>query len=229
MYASDVLPRPGGPASRTWSSASPLGLRRVEGDRQLLFHALLPDEVVERPRAKRAVERRVLRQELARDDAHAALPQRLAHLLPRAAARDRRSASARSASRDGVAELDERVARDEIRTGAGASTPAPSFSFSSSTTRCAVFLPMPGIASKRAVSSSAIARRSSRGRGAGDDRERDLRADAVHAQQVDEEVALARGGEAVELERVLADVRGTSRPSARRRRGEARDGVAWTR
>ena len=45
----------------------------------------------------------------------------------------------------------------------GASTAVPSFSLSSSTTRCAVFLPMPGIASKRAVSSSAIARRSSVG------------------------------------------------------------------
>ena len=39
----------------------------------------------------------------------------------------------------------------------------PSFSFSSSTTRWAVFLPIPGIAWKRAVSSSAIARRRSAG------------------------------------------------------------------
>ena len=64
---------------------------------------------------------------------------------------------------------------------------------------------MPGIASKRAVSSSAIARRSSAGRRAGDDRERDLGADAADAQQVHEEVTFVRGGEAVELERVLAD------------------------
>ena len=45
------------------------------------------------------------------------------------------------------------------------------------------------------------------GRGrAGDDRERDLGPDAVDAQQVDEEVALLGGPEAVELERVFADV-----------------------
>src|SRR5581483_1530136 len=39
-----------------------------------------------------------------------------------------------------------------------------------------------------------------------DDRERDLRADAVHGQELDEEVALGALGEAVELEDVLAHV-----------------------
>ena len=43
----------------------------------------------------------------------------------------------------------------------GAATTAPSFSFSSSTIRSAVFLPMPGMAWKRTVSSRTIARRSS--------------------------------------------------------------------
>src|SRR5258705_22813 len=42
-----------------------------------------------------------------------------------------------------------------------------------------------------------------RGR-AGDDRERDLRPDAVHRQELDEELALGAVGEAVELHRVLA-------------------------
>ena len=40
----------------------------------------------------------------------------------------------------------------------------------------------------------------------GDDRQRNLQADAVDRQQVDEEVALVRRAEAVELQRVLADV-----------------------
>ena len=62
-----------------------------------------------------------------------------------------------------VAELDERVARDDVAVAAGRrdATAAASFSFSSSTMRSAVFLPMPGIAWKRAVSSRTIARRSS--------------------------------------------------------------------
>src|SRR6185503_20527383 len=38
------------------------------------------------------------------------------------------------------------------------------------------------------------------------DGERDLRADAVHREQLDEELTLAGVGEAVELEHVLADV-----------------------
>ena len=46
-------------------------------------------------------------------------------------------------------------------TTAASSTASATFSRSSSTTRCAVFLPIPGIASNRAVSSSTIARRSS--------------------------------------------------------------------
>ena len=43
-------------------------------------------------------------------------------------------------------------------------------------------------------------------RRAGDDRERDLRPDAAHGEELDEQLALAPVGEAVELERVLADV-----------------------
>ena len=66
---------------------------------------------------------------------------------------------------------------------------------------------MPGIASNRAVSSRAIARRSSAGVEPGDDRERDLRADARDRQQLLEELSLGRVGEAVELKGVLADVK----------------------
>ena len=74
---------------------------------------------------------------------------------------------------------------------------------------------MPGIAWKRAVSSSAIARRRSAGGRAGDDRERDLRADAVHGQQVREELAARRHRRS---RRAAARPRGRAGTSRRRPR-----------
>ena len=72
-------------------------------------------------------------------------------------------------------------------------------------------------------------------RRAGDDRERDLRADPADRQQMDEELALVGVGEAVELQRVLADVEvrldrhlrpGRRTPEDARRRGhEVADAV----
>ena len=66
---------------------------------------------------------------------------------------------------------------------------------------------MPGIAWKRFTSSRAIARRKLGRRRAGDDRERDLRADAGDAEQQLEELALLGSREPVQLQRVLADDR----------------------
>ena len=88
---------------------------------------------------------------------------------------------------------------------AGSAT-VPIFSLSSRTMRSAVFLPIPGIAWKRAWSPSAIALPELRGRRAGDHRERDLRADAAHGQEVHEELTLLGVGEPVQLEGVLAHV-----------------------
>ena len=70
-----------------------------------------------------------------------------------------------------------------------------------------------------------------RGGRARDDGERDLRADAAHGEEVDEQLALLGVGEAVELERVLADVevRLDRDLAPRRRRGAGRTGVAATR
>ena len=56
MPASDVLPRPGGPASSTWSSGSPRAQRRLDRQRELLLDLVLPDEVLEPLGAQRAVE-----------------------------------------------------------------------------------------------------------------------------------------------------------------------------
>jgi hypothetical protein len=45
MCASVVLPRPGGPNSSTWSSASPRAARGLDEDRELVAHLLLADVV----------------------------------------------------------------------------------------------------------------------------------------------------------------------------------------
>ena len=70
--------------------------------------------------------------------------------------------------------------------------------------RSAVRLPMPGTAWKRAVSPAAMAFSSSRGRAAGQHRQRHLRTDALHPDQHQEQLALGLGGEAVEVHAVVA-------------------------
>ena len=234
IVASVVFPRPGGPTSRTWSSASPRPFAASSAIVELLLRALLADEVVESARPQRLLDLLVALaqhrcEELAR---HAAL---------RSASRTR-SSTGRSGSTRGerllglderVPELDERVARDELarstaRPATGtASAIEPS---SSSTIRSAVFLPMPGIAWKRAESLERDRALELLRRRARDDGERDLRPDAAHAEELDEQRALGGVGEAVELERVLADVevrldRHLGAPSARR----STLGVALTR
>ena len=82
---------------------------------------------------------------------------------------------------------------------------APTFSRSSTMIRSAVRLPMPGTACRRAVSPAATRRQQLARRAAGEDRERHLRADALDAEQQQEQVALLLGGEAVEQQRVVAD------------------------
>ena len=122
ICASVVLPRPGGPTSRTWSSASPRAFAAVERDRELLLDALLADEVGEPARAERALERLLL----GREDrggsraAHAACPQREPDaLLGGQLGIDLREHLLGLEHR--VAELDERVAGGEGLAGAGAS------------------------------------------------------------------------------------------------------------
>ena len=56
ICASEVLPRPGGPASSTWSSASPRPFAASSAIRELLLDALLADELGERARPERALE-----------------------------------------------------------------------------------------------------------------------------------------------------------------------------
>ena len=55
ICASDVLPRPGGPASSTWSSASPRLEAAAIETAELLAQRLLADELVQPPRAQRGL------------------------------------------------------------------------------------------------------------------------------------------------------------------------------
>ena len=137
---------------------------------------------------------------------------------------------------DGVAELDERVAGDEMRLRSSRPTrsaPAPRRASPSARARSAPpsSCRSRGCAWKRArVLEHDRAAQVRRGR-AGHDRERDLRADAVHGQQLHEQLPLGRLREAVELQRVLAhvQVRVQRRPRRRRRPARTADGVAATR
>ena len=248
MYARLVFPSPGGPTSSTWSSASPRVIAAVSTTSSCAFSRSCPTNSARcRGRSERSnsssapSERRRERRAdslipapaLVEPRAHAAFLQRLAHaLLGREIRIDLGERPLGVEHR--VAELDERIAGGQVvarRRPAARPGRSPIFSFSSSTTRCAVFLPIPGIASNRAVSSSTIARRSSADGRAGDDRERHLRPDAADRDQVLEQLALRRVGEPVELRARPRARRGTSRattssaPSARR----SAPGVAATR
>ena len=187
-------------------------LRGRERDRELLLDALLPDEVGEAASAGASARapRPPLRPAVpgtgcsCRPASTRAAPdphrQELDPVRERALRVDRACSRARRARRARPrARRSSRPRRTRIRR-------RPIFSFSSSTIRSAVFLPMPGMVWKRAVSSRAIARRSSSRRRAGDDRERNLRPDTVDGEQLLEQLSLGAVGEPVELHRVLAHV-----------------------
>ena len=128
---------------------------------------------------------------LARDDArHAARLQAPAARAPRAAARGRRPRARARPRRAGSRARRARRGRRDPSPARATSAAVPSFSFSSSTTRCGRLL---ADAWNRLEARGVLERdRAAQvgGRRAGDDRERHLRADAVDAEQVHEEVAL---------------------------------------
>ena len=61
IIASVVLPRPGGPDSRTWSGARPRAAGRLEHERELVADHALADELVQPARPQRAPRRRAPR------------------------------------------------------------------------------------------------------------------------------------------------------------------------
>src|SRR6266571_5577434 len=141
-------------------------LRGGERDRELVLDPRLSDEIGQTPRAQRFLEDLLLRNDRRGQELGG-------HYAAFNACRTRSSGESSGSTAANACSASpteypsstsaSRATRcgcvppaDEIGTGV-----SPSFSFSSSTIRSAVFLPMPGIAWKRAVSSSTIARRSS--------------------------------------------------------------------
>ena len=225
ICASEVLPSPGGPASRTWSSASPRAFAASSAIASCSLTRSCPTKSSSvRGRSDRSSSSSPPSSSDRREEllAHAAFL-RAARTCSSTGSDSSTSASARSASISVQPSSTSASRASERRlAGTAAVDVATSFSFSSSTTRCAVLQADPGIAWKR-VDVVARDRAAQLGRRrAGDDRERDLRADAGDAEQQLEQLALVGGREAVELQRVLADDACGSRPSPRRRRGGAR-------
>ena len=210
IWASEVLPSPGGPASRTWSSASPRPFAASSAIASCSLTRSWPTKSASERRAERALELLLAAVgDGGREHAlaHAAAPQRRAHLLldrqrlvdpgERPLGVDQRQPSSTSASR---------ASSEPSPTGRGQLRAAPACRFSSITIRCASCgrcRGSPRSARGRRARSRGGARRWRRAR---DDRERHLRPDPGDAEQQLEELALLGAGEAVELERVVAHV-----------------------
>ena len=234
ICASEVLPSPGGPASSTWSSASPRAFAASSAIESCSLTRSWPTKSTSVARAERPLELLLgLVAEHGREElGHAAAPQRSAHLL---LDRERRvDVGERALGVDQrPAELDERIARDQLARRTR----------STSAHRAELLLQLEhdalrGLeadAGNRLEPLHVVARDRAPqlgGRRAGDDRERDLRPHARHAEQQLEELALLGGREAVELQRVLADdgvdldrdlaACRAAGPTASRRRGSRR-------
>ena len=212
MCARLVLPSPGGPTRRTWSSASPRPFAAVERDRELFLDAGLADEFVEPARPQALLDLFLVvaqrrRQELRR--VHAALFN-ASRTRSSGGSSESTSARARSASSS-----DQPSSTSASRaTRYGVSGPAPSDRFLGAE----LLLELEHDAIGRLLADAGDRLEARRvlahdrtpqlgGRRAGDDGERDLRPDPADREELDEQLPLAAVGEAVELERVLPDVR----------------------
>ena len=230
ICASDVLPSPGGPASSTWSSASPRAFAASSAICSCSLTRSWPTKSSSDARPQRPLELLLARRRApARGTASCGLPAARARTCSSTAARGRpprahaRRRSASSRARRARRARSGRRRRAPSRRRARASPSAPARPAAPS---CR---PMPGIAWNRFTSSRAIALAQLGRRRAGDDRERDLRADAGDAEQQLEQLALVGGREAVELQRVLTDDACGSRSSPRRSPRRCTVGVALTR
>ena len=230
------LPEAGRPGEQDVVERVVAAPRCLERDPELLLDPFLTDEVVEALGPKRALTssssglsagaRNWLMPALRSASSHALLGrQARIDICERALGID-----------DGVAELDERVACDEVagRVGDGreiASDTEPSFSRSSSDDPLRRLLPDAGDRLEARVIAERDRLAKLAGRRPRHDGEGDLRADTAHREQVDEELALLGVGESVELQRVLADVQvRLDRELATLRLARRRtDGVAATR
>ena len=206
ICASDVLPRPGGPASSTWSSASPRAFAASSAISSCSFTRVLADEVVELARAQRPLDlflglREHRRQELA------------AHAAARSASRTCSSTGSASST----------VARAR----SASSSDQPRLTSASRASVCVVRVRCEGVGDAQLLLQvehdplgglepdpwdrleplHVVARDRTAQLGrcrAGDDRQCNLRPDARDAEQQLEQLALLGRREPVELERVLA-------------------------
>ena len=171
IWASVVLPSPGGPASRTWSSASPRPLAASSAIPSCSLMRSWPTKSSSRRgRSERSSSSSSGSEHRRQERGSRRQPPRsaCAHALLGRAAPDRRRPARCSASSDRVAELDERVARDEVRRRRrrrprrrGSSTASDDLLLQLEHDPLGRLLPDPGDRLEARVSPSAIARRSS--------------------------------------------------------------------
>ena len=214
IVASVVFPRPGGPTSRTWSSASPRAFAACSAMSSCSFDALLPDELVQSPRPQRLLDLLVsLAENGCQELAHSrSAPERFAHSLLRGQIGiDRGQRLLRLDER--VSELDEGIARDELSLALGAGRRHGlgdrAFELEDDALRRLLAdagnrLEPGGVA--EGDRTLELLRRSAR-----DDSERDLRPDPADAEQLDEQRSLGRVRESVELQWRPRARAGTSR------------------
>ena len=212
-----VLPRPGGPASRTWSSASPRAAVGGDRDAELLAQLVLADELLQPLGAERGVQlvvgalvRRLQAVDARRADAHRRAPFS-AWAIRSSGVSPGAPSSSCSASPGREAEPDEAVAGQQPRVVA-----AGDHDRVVGRRRADLLAQLDDDPLGRALA-DARHRLQPRGvaggdrgeqlarRAAGEHGERDLRPDGLDADQHQEQVALGLGGEAVERERVVAD------------------------
>ena len=205
ICASEVLPSPGGPASSTWSSASPRAFAASSAIESCsLTRSCATKSASVRGRSER-LELLLGVGEHGREElrAHAACLSawRTCSSSGRLAST---SASARSAS----------ISDQPSSTSASRAVRSPPLVADRAERQLLLQLEHDALrglqadAGDRLEALDVVARDRAAQLGrrrAGDDRERDLRADAVHAEQQLEELALVGRGEAEELQRVLAD------------------------
>src|SRR5438105_4333098 len=237
MWARLVLPSPGGPTSRTWSSASSRALAAVSAIVSWSLIRSWPTNSARRrgrSDSSRTSSSGTTAGARIVDEVGAVISGSLQRLpytfLRRQPGIDHRKRLLRLAH--GVAELDERVARDQVRlrsTGGGDRDGRVAeflLQLQHDALRRLLADPRDRLEPCRVLEDDRTPQL--RGRRAGHDRERDLRPDAVDGQQLHEQLALRRLGEAVQLQGVLADVqvrverdlRGSVRLAhCRRRRG----------
>ena len=161
ICASEVLPSPGGPASSTWSSASPRAVAASIATASCSLQLRLADELLEAPRPQRHLEL-VLGGEVGRLDAlahahRASAPaprraqRRRQQLLGASRPRRRRAAARPPAARSPSSSSPSRASSRGVvapaparRTTISSPIAAPTFSRSSTMIRSAVRLPTPG-------------------------------------------------------------------------------------